>query len=1084
MHIIGLIRAYGDASLCKSYEYQRLGFSASAEPGVWESLEQLKSAYNSDSGKWIEGIAVGRGVSFHGYREESVSDLQQFAELLKKLESHADISLVCGRMRADAHFQVAGDWRDALRRTKDLYEDAPTRLLVLDIDRGCGEESGDIRADVREALDQVDELNGCAYVAQLSSSRGIKPGLRVRVFVETSHALTLEQQHAFVSQHGPLFDGKIYLPGHIVASAAPKLHARVGDNTYSVPRPVRAPTIWYEPGIVADIDPIDVRELARAAGVDYSIVDLLAANADTRGALDNASPDDLIAQLSPGNINVPLNRLVCSVAWGASDATQQDEFRRLFARVMSRLKEISVDGRFDERVRVHMRPADWQRRWDAARARRDTVWRQQLEAAKPLVAPTTPTQTAAPDTRTPRERLCDAMRDAGVRILGGEALQVLVTTPPGGGKSFGMRAVITPGTLMRNRMRVLAPTHPLAAQIASDLQQYVSTLAPNGEFFGTKLADRVRHHKGRTQPGMCIDEKHGELATRAERAGLGARNSVCKTCPSRTKCPWFAQADDRGEGIIVEVHANMLSRGRQKDDWAELTIIDEAIFATVIGEPHTPVPVKSLTEFTGATAAHRELQRQRADLVKVLQRGFAPRIEWGRVPTPPDTDYSAELAAEEQHRQILQSNIMSAMPKRLSEMFEMYARSCVATSIYENISESKGKPTVFGVRVHRRKRRENNKTHIDDVVVSLRRAYLPEAITQRGAIWLDGTAALDGDLSVWRSIIAPDGADFKHEVIDVALEAPEHVSVTQIVDSSYAKSALSTESDDATLARIEELEDVTSAGWQLTATATTTEEATALRVAASAALVSEREKAKHKRIKAGSRLHKVWMTVQHKARQHAGKTVLLVAQKRVIERLKAFGLPPNVATAWFGALRGLNAYKDVPCAIVVGRPATDNVTLELMCEALHVRNPAITHIEMATGWGLARAALPLKDGTEHTTMCEAHPDKHAQKLQRMISHAEVVQAVARVRPYDRTIHNSCELLVMGQWPMQSMIIDKACELNGVTPNCVQLAVMRGAVADNELDNKRLWPALFDGFQDVSRIQLEFTQSYVRAMLSC
>ena len=42
----------------------------------------------------------------------------------------------------------------------------------------------------------------------------------------------------------------------------------------------------------------------------------------------------------------------------------------------------------------------------------------------------------------------------------------------------------------------------------------------------------------------------------------------------------------------------------------------------------------------------------------------------------------------------------------------------------------------------------------------------------------------------------------------------------------------------------------------------------------------------------------------------------------------------------FGGLRGLNAYKDVGVAIVVGRPALSNIALEMQTEALHMYDPA------------------------------------------------------------------------------------------------------------------------------------------------
>lgn len=1058
MHIIGLIRAYA-AQLCKSYEYQRVGFAADVEPGVWLSLDDMRAARTDDSGRWVEGIAVGRGVSFHGYREEAVKDLPALAQLLRSLESQSDVSLVLGAMRPNAHFQMAGPWRDALKRTKDMYEDRASNLLVLDIDKGTSDED-DPRRAVRETLDSIDELNGCAYVAQLSSSRGIKPGLRVRVFVETAKALTLEQQHAFISAYGALFDGKIYLPGHIIASSAPRLTARIRDTVHTVDRPVRGDTIWYEPGGVAQIEPIDVRELARAAGVDLSVLDLIAANSDTRDKRDYVSNDDLLRQLAPGSINEPLNRLICSVAWVAPDSTHEQDFQELYARVMTRLREISItDGRFDERRRVHMRPGDWKQRWDKARQRRADKFAQELAATRPIIAPAVTAQPVA-DTRTPRERLIDDIREAGRVILEDKnPMQYLVVSAPGAGKSYGVRSILTPGVLMRSRVRIFVPTHALAEQLCSDLQTHVATLTPDGTFFGANLAQKIRHHKGRTQPGMCINEKHGALAQRAEQAGLGARSSVCKACPDRDTCPWFAQKNDLAEGVIIEAHQNLVSRGAQADDWADLYVIDESAFSTVVGTPAKPIPVKALTNMRGAARANSALARMRAELAAIVQKGFSPKLEWGRVPMPTNFDVADALEAEEKHRKILQNNIMSAMPQKLSDMLEQYNVSCVATNVYENIRDSAGRPNVFGVRVHRRRWREKRNTRHEDEFTSLRRSQLPERLKQVGAIWLDGTAALDGDLSVWRAVVDPTGADFPHAVINAEPIASPHVSITQLLDNSYAKSTLSSEGDPLTQTQLEELEDMLGSKWQLANTCATPEEAHALAMGMEHTKQALETQQAVRKQQANSRLHMVWRTICSKAYDNRGQDILLVAQKSVITRLKTIGLPENVKCAWFGALRGLNAYKDVPCAIVIGRPAADYTTLELMCEALHSGNKNVTYIESAMKWGRARATVQLKDGTQRDALCEAHPDVHAQKLQKMISHAEVIQAVARVRPFDRDATKPCDLLVMGQWPMQGMLIDQATDLVSVTPPIAELAIKRGFASEVYADNGKIWPNL-------------------------
>jgi hypothetical protein len=160
--------------------------------------------------------------------------------------------------------------------------------------------------------------------------------------------------------------------------------------------------------------------------------------------------------------------------------------------------------------------------------------------------------------------------------------------------------------------------------------------------------------------------------------------------------------------------------------------------------------------------------------------------------------------------------------------------------------------------------------------------------------------------------------------------------------------------------------------------------------------------------RADAHIEMLWRFVLFEAVRHApraatvGKqqvSLLLVAQKATLERLQALGLPPTVAMVHFGALRGLDAFRDVPCCVVIGRPRPADIDLELQTEALHMHNPAIAEI------GRRRPG--------HWT--EQHPDPLVGAVQQVTTTAEVKQAVARMRPYDRTSANPCTIHVFGTY---------------------------------------------------------------------
>jgi hypothetical protein len=113
---------------------------------------------------------------------------------------------------------------------------------------------------------------------------------------------------------------------------------------------------------------------------------------------------------------------------------------------------------------------------------------------------------------------------------------------------------------------------------------------------------------------------------------------------------------------------------------------------------------------------------------------------------------------------------------------------------------------------------------------------------------------------------------------------------------------------------------------------------------------------------------------------------LLFVKRKSGNGLEALGLPSNVSIEHYNNLRGLNAYKNVACAIVIGRAMPRNALLEVMTEALHYDNPDVGVIEQSYG-NVSKATVSLSLGATHDTerpvakiLAESHPDKRVQAM--------------------------------------------------------------------------------------------------------
>lgn len=1035
------------------------------------------------------------GVSRHRVNECYSVDgdpLADLRDLLGLLAEQPTLAIVLGSLKDDSREDRDGDGYLVRARDGQHYADAPTRIFPVDVDGlDCD--------DVHEAGDAIDdfiskhmpELEGCAYVWHHTGSSGIKC-VRVRLWfllAEPRHLAAMRAYVATVNERArdEVVDASLYTASHLVFTSAPLLTAADGK-----PLPPRAPAgVWH---VAGDLVPADA-----FADVSPDAVAVSGASAHARpvsGKLTKLAAGEMLGSMGPGNYAVPIHKLLCSAAWNTTDARSDFDFGAFVATIEQRVRETSEPVELDRRLRDHVNERRLLQAWEKARDRK----RRELEqmASSPVVDAVLPAlgklriSTAgvgALDELTPAERaalrsecgeddapmaIADVRRkfsadfaDLSDRLLfSGELGHWLITLPAGAGKTKLLEYLTRPGIVSSCRIRIYVPSHRLAHQLVADLQVAASAHRADPRLYGD-LPALIRHHKGRSQPGMCIDDASRPKAERAEKLGVSAKKNVCGGCASKDVCPWLRQAKDDGCGIVVTTHAAAVTE--QRGDDVDLVIVDESIAANFIESDETTLAAlgnigrlrSRMGDISFATA---DLRACRGRLEAALRAAVPAELDKpALLPTAgwESFDFDMALGLESELRDTLATQIINREDAggNAADWRAQLAASKHAAALYSAIAASTKcqRQAVTGMYVF---------ASLGDVSEPLVRYATLSGEASRvygeASITLDGTA----DESVWRALVSRDGAAVPGGVLGANIAVPDGVRAFQYVDKAGSRSSLLPDLRETPAEKKRKTARDGIVGARHWARDLLGGDQYDTDVAKSEAEVAADDAARATRKQRSDANVDLIERAAAFLAADAGRTVdingkpvsvLLVAQKAVAAHLQQ-RVPAGVAVEHFGVLRGLNAYSKVPVAVIVGRVRPSNIDLELLTGALHSRNPAVQKIDH---YDVAPA--------EGRPWLEQHPNALVAALQWQITTAGVQQAVARVRVYDRSPADPVDIHVFGQCDVGlPATLVRRLSWDDAKRTPVEVALARGCVFADMRLNQRAYPGWFprgakDGF---------------------
>lgn len=186
------------------------------------------------------------------------------------------------------------------------------------------------------------------------------------------------------------------------------------------------------------------------------------------------------------------------------------------------------------------------------------------------------------------------------------------------------------------------------------------------------------------------------------------------------------------------------------------------------------------------------------------------------------------------------------------------------------------------------------------------------------------------------------------------------------------------------------------------------------------------------------------------AQSYGAREVLVVAQMSITEKLEELGLPSNVSTAHFNALRGLDGWKNVDLLIVIGRAEPPPGELELVAEAVFQQR-----IEaLRDGEYYPRRSVGLCERSSanetHAVHVSCHPDPRVEAFRKRAVDNELIQAVGRGRGALRTEANPLRVVLVNEVPIP-LAIDRVVEWRNAQPVADELIPARFGF---EIENPR------------------------------
>lgn len=211
----------------------------------------------------------------------------------------------------------------------------------------------------------------------------------------------------------------------------------------------------------------------------------------------------------------------------------------------------------------------------------------------------------------------------------------------------------------------------------------------------------------------------------------------------------------------------------------------------------------------------------------------------------------------------------------------------------------------------------------------------------------------------------------------------------------------------------------------------------------------------------GNKRERLLKTVRKLA---AGRRTLLITNKELEEQFD--GAVPNMETAHFNAVEGIDRWRDVECLITIGRPLPAPDAIEHMAAALTGKPVSLRSLPPKRPGGRPQSmidqerAVRLKNGSEVTLTARVFEQPEAELIRQAVTEAAIVQAVGRARGVNRSAANPVEIWMILSDTVVPLALDGVAEFADLEPNKIDDMIERGIVPAFSADAAKLYPDIW------------------------
>lgn len=222
-----------------------------------------------------------------------------------------------------------------------------------------------------------------------------------------------------------------------------------------------------------------------------------------------------------------------------------------------------------------------------------------------------------------------------------------------------------------------------------------------------------------------------------------------------------------------------------------------------------------------------------------------------------------------------------------------------------------------------------------------------------------------------------------------------------------------------------------------------------------------------------NRAREVWRWINLRAIQYRGLgvgtiDVLVICQLKFEKILTEWGLPENIETAHFNALRGLDRWGGVRCVIVIGRTVPPPAVVEGIAETITGSAVDRSVGESETEWWYPKNVVGINVGNDQgwPVNMDRHPDRVAEAVRKQICDAELVQAIGRGRGVNRTWENTLQIDILTNVCLP-LVVHEPVRWSEIAPGKIDEMICMGLLPGSYMAAALIYPDIW-GSEDAAR----------------